>query len=223
MDTINYGLLKGLLKQVVASGVLKGEPGKGFVILGTYDSLELLKATVTEPSPGDSYNIGTSEPYNVYQWDGVRNDWINLGSLKGDKGDKGDTGDRGEDGTNGINGTNGKSAYEYAQEAGFTGTEEEFSMDLNEVRNKVSTIICLTDNWQQENDYWVYELNDPELSNYKINLSLADDESILYFSESNITYLVGITSQERNYLKCYGEKPIQNLTIQIEQNFIKEV
>lgn len=107
MDTINYGLLKGLLKQVVASGVLKGEPGKGFVILGTYDSLELLKAAVTKPSPGDSYNIGTSEPYDVYQWDGVKKDWINLGSLKGDKGDTGPAGEQGPQGLQGPKGNTG--------------------------------------------------------------------------------------------------------------------
>jgi hypothetical protein len=66
---------------------------------------------------------------------------------KGDKGDKGDTGERGpqgetgadgqpgkdgidgqpgKDGTNGKDGAAGKSAYEYAKDGGYTGTEPEF-------------------------------------------------------------------------------------------------
>jgi hypothetical protein len=63
---------------------------------------------------------------------------------KGDKGDKGDTGPQGEkgadgqpgkdgidgqpgkDGANGKDGTNGKSAYEYAKDGGYAGTEAEF-------------------------------------------------------------------------------------------------
>lgn len=64
---------------------------------------------------------------------------------KGDKGDqgiqgptgpqgpKGDTGDKGEPGADGVigkDGAPGKSAYEYAKEAGYTGTEEEFAETL---------------------------------------------------------------------------------------------
>ena len=56
--------------------------------------------------------------------------------AKGDKGDKGNDGtngakgDKGDTGTNGTNGTNGKSAYEYAVEGGFTGTEADFITKL---------------------------------------------------------------------------------------------
>ena len=46
---------------------------------------------------------------------------------KGEKGDKGEPGERGKDGTPG---TDGKSAYEYAKDAGYTGTEEEFAEKL---------------------------------------------------------------------------------------------
>lgn len=44
-----------------------------------------------------------------------------LAALKGPKGDKGDPGESGEA---------GKSAYAYAQDAGYTGTEEEFANKL---------------------------------------------------------------------------------------------
>lgn len=55
---------------------------------------------------------------------------------KGDPGEKGEKGDPGEDGAPGIQGipgepgpagADGKSAYAYAQEGGYTGTEEEFA------------------------------------------------------------------------------------------------
>lgn len=50
-----------------------------------------------------------------------------LASLKGDKGDKGDTG---ETGATGAAGAAGKSAYAYAQDGGYTGTETEFAAKL---------------------------------------------------------------------------------------------
>lgn len=58
---------------------------------------------------------------------------------KGDKGDtgpqgpqgpKGDTGEQGPQGAAGANGEDGKSAYAYAQDGGYTGTEEEFAEKL---------------------------------------------------------------------------------------------
>ena len=53
--------------------------------------------------------------------------------AKGDKGDKGDTGPAGADGAQGpagAAGADGKSAYEYAQDAGYTGTEADLSAAL---------------------------------------------------------------------------------------------
>lgn len=47
-----------------------------------------------------------------------------LSLYKGDKGDKGDQGNQGID---------GKSAYEFAQDGGYTGTEQQFSDALNEM------------------------------------------------------------------------------------------
>ena len=50
------------------------------------------------------------------------------GEFKGEKGDTGATGAKGADGEPG---TDGKSAYTYAQEAGYTGTETEFAEKLS--------------------------------------------------------------------------------------------
>lgn len=49
---------------------------------------------------------------------------------RGDKGDKGDKGDTGETGATGAAGAAGKSAYAYAQDGGYTGTEAEFAAKL---------------------------------------------------------------------------------------------
>lgn len=55
---------------------------------------------------------------------------------RGEKGDKGDTGaqgiqgEKGDTGATGATGADGKSAYSYAQEGGYTGTEAEFAAKL---------------------------------------------------------------------------------------------
>ena len=48
----------------------------------------------------------------------------------GAKGEKGDKGDTGETGATGAAGAAGKSAYAYAQDGGYTGTEEQFAAKL---------------------------------------------------------------------------------------------
>lgn len=99
---------------------LKGETGaqgKGFTVLGRYNSYEDLIAAVTEPEPGDAYNIGTADPYDVYMWDGVNETWTNIGTLKGERGEPGAPGPQGEPGLrglpgrNGVNGTDGQDAH----------------------------------------------------------------------------------------------------------------
>lgn len=58
-----------------------------------------------------------------------------IGSLKGDQGERGERGERGEQGergADGIVGADGKSAYEYAVEGGYTGSEAEFTAKLGE-------------------------------------------------------------------------------------------
>ena len=53
--------------------------------------------------------------------------------LQGEQGPKGETGATGQAGKDG---TNGKSAYEYAQEGGYTGTETDFIQLLTSMINK---------------------------------------------------------------------------------------
>ena len=53
-----------------------------------------------------------------------------LAMLKGEKGDKGEPGPNGETGPAGPAGSGGKSAYQYAVEGGYTGTEEAFAAKM---------------------------------------------------------------------------------------------
>lgn len=56
---------------------------------------------------------------------------MNSGEFKGEKGEDGKNGVDGKDGENGKDGTDGKSAFQYAQENGYKGTEEEFAEALS--------------------------------------------------------------------------------------------
>ncbi|MCI7728002.1 MAG: hypothetical protein MSH58_12875 [Clostridiales bacterium] len=67
-----------------------GDPGDDFRILGYYESLGVLTDTVTGPSPGDAYGVGSEQPYDIYIWDAVGNQWVNNGPVQGAKGDPGD-------------------------------------------------------------------------------------------------------------------------------------
>ncbi len=86
----------------------KGDVGTGLTILGTYDTLALLEAAITDPNPGDMYNIGTAKPYNVFMWDGGLLDWMDQGQLQGAKGDAGEQGPQGETGPQGEQGPQGE-------------------------------------------------------------------------------------------------------------------
>lgn len=115
----------------------KGDPGNSYVVKGLYATLAALQAAHPTGSEGDAWFVGTSDSNVVYQWDVDKAAWVNAGALKGPKGDKGDKGNTGEA---------GKSAYEAAQDGGYTGTETVFNSLLAQVGNKVdkSTIVNVT-------------------------------------------------------------------------------
>ena len=69
---------------------IPGDPGDDFRILGYYDSLDVLEASVADPAPGDAYGVGIVQPYDIYIWDAVGNQWVNNGPVQGAKGDPGD-------------------------------------------------------------------------------------------------------------------------------------
>ena len=64
----------------------KGEPGKGLTILGTYPTLQALTEAVTSAQQGDTYNVGTSAPYDIYMWDSTAASFVSQGKLQGASG-----------------------------------------------------------------------------------------------------------------------------------------
>lgn len=85
----------------------KGDTGAGFLVKGYYGSLSALKTSVQNPEAGDAYGVGSSEPYDIYIFDGVTRSWINNGKLQGAKGDTGEQGPKGDTGPQGPKGDTG--------------------------------------------------------------------------------------------------------------------
>lgn len=86
----------------------------------------LLKRQITECETNIKAfipHIGENENWYVGETDTGK-------PSRGEKGDKGDKGDTGETGATGAAGVAGKSAYAYAQDGGYTGTEAEFAEKL---------------------------------------------------------------------------------------------
>lgn len=147
-------LLAQSLKQQAESGAFDGRDGTSLSPLGHFSSPDELAALIPEPSPGDVYSVGAALPYELYVWDGINLLWRNHGQLQGPQGEKGADGitfipsvsdignltwtnDGGMDnppmlnimgpaGKDGSTGPAGPGAFEKAQEAGYTGTEETF-------------------------------------------------------------------------------------------------
>lgn len=58
----------------------QGATGAPFVIKGhAYATLSELESDITSPAVGDMYNVGTSEPYELYRWTG--SEWETQGRL----------------------------------------------------------------------------------------------------------------------------------------------
>ena len=86
----------------------KGERGRGFVVMGYYDSLETLQGMHPTAQAGDAYGIGVAQPYEIYVWDGISGVWVNNGPIQGAQGPKGDPGQPGKDGAQGPKGDPGQ-------------------------------------------------------------------------------------------------------------------
>lgn len=102
-------------------------------------------------------------------------------SVNGAAGQDGYTPVKGVDYFDGKNGVNGKSAYEYAQEAGYTGTEEEFVQKLAEEAPK-AFYVTVTDNGDEtgvmdksyDEIYTAYEAGRPVI----VTINKSEDHTI---------------------------------------------
>ena len=132
---------------VVSNSFLPHLDGAMFTLLGNADN-ESWFFDVTIPATKDDVGTAVNEALTAAkasgEFDGAdgltptigdNGNWY-LGNTdtgkpsRGDKGEKGDKGDTGETGATGAAGAAGKSAYEYAQDGGYTGTEEQFAAKL---------------------------------------------------------------------------------------------
>lgn len=56
--------------------------GEGIKIISHFDTLEELVSTITKPSAGDAYSVGTEIPYRLYVYDFLREDWRDYGPIR---------------------------------------------------------------------------------------------------------------------------------------------
>lgn len=114
-------------------------PSKGSVstVLGLYPTIGALEAAHPAGTAGSAWLVGSASDNVVYQWDVDKSAWVNVGKLAGPQGAPGEDG---KPGPQGPKGDNGKSAYQYAQESGYSGTETDFCDDLADVSTKQSKI-----------------------------------------------------------------------------------
>lgn len=127
--------------------VYNGADGTSFTVLGRYDTLDALQAAHPAGSEGDAWAVGSAEDNDIYLWNVDTQAWQNIGSLQGPPGPQGPAGRDGTDGKDGSPGAagkdgtqgppgadgeqgppgpTGKTAYQYAVDGGYTGTEEDF-------------------------------------------------------------------------------------------------
>ena len=106
----------------------KGDPGKdgnSFVILGRYETIELLKQAHPTGEAGDAWAVGTASSNTTYIWDTEINDWNDIGSMQGPQGPTGPQGPVGATGATGPAGPTGPEGPEGPQgpqgEKGDTG------------------------------------------------------------------------------------------------------
>ena len=119
----------------------------------TTEAKDNLVAAINEAAKsgggGGSFSMRVDNGYIQYSTDGGAswNDLIATAELQGPQGPKGDTGPKGETGAQGPKGdtgaagADGKSAYAYAVDGGFTGTEAEFAAKMSADTNKYEKIV----------------------------------------------------------------------------------
>lgn len=93
---------------------LQGVPAAAIKVLGQFATVGELPAAGNVA--GDAYFVGL----NLYVWTGS---WLNVGNIQGQQGLQGVKGDKGDTGNTGATGATGKSAYQFALDNGFVGSE----------------------------------------------------------------------------------------------------
>lgn len=126
---------------VVSNSILPQMNGLTGTLLGfVEDAGWIFKATntATKDDVGTAVNEALAQAKASGEFDGAdgitptigeNGNWY-LGSTDTGKPSRGEKGDKGDTGATGATGADGKSAYSYAQDGGYTGTEAEFAAKL---------------------------------------------------------------------------------------------
>lgn len=69
------------LRTDAENGAFDGADGKGLVIEGFFATVEELINSVSTPTVGAAYGVGTAAPYDIYVWDAINSTWVNNGPL----------------------------------------------------------------------------------------------------------------------------------------------
>lgn len=121
----------------------KGDKGDPFTY-ADFTAAQLAALKGDKGDPGEKGDPGAKGDPGEKGGPGEKGDKGDPGA-KGDPGEKGDKGDPGEKGETGAAGADGKSAYQAAQEGGFTGDEATFNADLANV-SKYTDAVLLKNN-----------------------------------------------------------------------------
>lgn len=161
--------------------------------------------------------------------------------AKGDKGDRGEKGEKGNQGERGLTGpqgiqgdkgANGKSAYEYALNGGFEGTEAEFMQLLSTVSEeriegvveryieanvkhaKIGEVVLRASAWVGGNNLYSQVVNVAgATANSQVDLT-PSAEQLAIFYEKDVTF---VTENKNGVITVYviGQKPQNDYTIQV--------
>ena len=77
----------------------KGDTGTSFKIIGKVDLIDDLPSTT---EIGDAYFVGLEQPYDVYVWDSLIAQFVNIGKIEGPIGPQGEQGIQGIQGLPGV-------------------------------------------------------------------------------------------------------------------------
>ena len=82
---LSLGIPQGLqgIQGIQGETGATGATGRGLTVLGYYATVAALEAAVTDPAAGDAYGIGSTDPYDIYIWDGVNNERVDNGAIQG--------------------------------------------------------------------------------------------------------------------------------------------
>lgn len=121
----------------------------------------------------------------------------------------------GKDGKDGNVGKTGKSAYEYAKEGGYTGTEADFAKKMaQEMSAKIGEVTLYASKWYGEGNLFSQVVRIPEVTrNSQVDLTPSAEQLAVFYEKD----LALVTENDEGVVTVYaiGQKPQNDYTIQV--------